>query len=149
MPVLNRKARRFVLRIISRVPGAYSALAFLLARRVSVRGWSMAPALLPDERLLFDRLAYVRRRPRAGEIVLVAHPLHPRLRMVKRVTGGPGDTVGGLIHPRVLHRGEYWVEGDNPDASTDSREFGPVARRDILGRAWLRYWPVERWKVLP
>jgi type IV secretory pathway protease TraF len=51
------------------------------------------------------------------------------------------------VHPRVLRRGEYWVEGDNADASTDSREFGPVARRDILGRAWVRYWPVEGWKV--
>lgn len=107
----------------------------------------MSPALLPDERLLFDRLAYVHRRPRIGDVVLVAHPLRPGLRLVKRVAGVPGDTVGGLVHPRVLHRGEYWVVGDNADASTDSREFGPVSRRDIRGRVWVRYWPVERWKV--
>lgn len=148
MPAFNRKARKLFLRIISAVPGLYALVAFVAARRVTVHGWSMAPTLLPEERLLFDRLAYARRRPRAGEIVLVAHPLRPRLRMVKRVTAGPGQTVGGLMHPRVLARGEYWVAGDNHDASTDSREFGPVSRREILGRAWIRYWPAERWKVL-
>ena len=148
MPVLDRKARKLLLRIISAVPGLYSLVAFVTARRVTVHGWSMAPTLIPGERLLFYRLAYVRRRPRTGEIVLVAHPLRPRLRMVKRVTAVPGQTVGGLMHPRVLAKGEYWVEGDNSDASTDSREFGPVSRREILGRAWVRYWPTERWKVL-
>ena len=83
-----------------------------------------------------------------GEIVLVAHPLRLQLRMVKRVTAVPGQTVGGLMHPRVLAKGEYWVEGDNTDASTDSREFGPLGRREILGRAWVRYWPAEGWTVL-
>jgi type IV secretory pathway protease TraF len=68
--------------------------------------------------------------------------------MLKRVAGVPGSTVGGLAHPRVLQRNEYWIEGDNPGASTDSREFGPVSRRHILGRAWLRYWPLERSRAL-
>ena len=63
--------------------------------------------------------------------------------MVKRLTGVPGDTFGG----RTLGRGEYWVVGDNAEESTDSRVFGPVRRRDLLGRAWVRYWPAERWKV--
>jgi signal peptidase I len=141
---VNRKSYRRLLRIISRVPGLYAAIAFLLARRVTVQGWSMAPTLLPDERLLFDRLAYTRRRPRRDDVVLVAHPLQPALRMVKRLTGVPGDTVD---HTITLRRGEYWVEGDS-EASTDSREFGPVRRSDLLGRAWLRYWPVERWRSL-
>jgi signal peptidase I len=64
--------------------------------------------------------------------------------MVKRVVGVPGDDIEDGA--RTLGRGEYWVEGDNADASTDSREFGPVRRADLLGRAWLRYWPVERWR---
>lgn len=141
---MSRKTRHRLLRLLSRVPGLYAVLAFALARRVSVRGWSMAPALLPGERLLFDRLAYTRDRPKAGEIVLVAHPLQPHLRMVKRLVGLPGDSVDGV---RLLGRGEYWVLGDNEDASTDSREFGPVRRGDLLGRAWIRYWPTDRWLV--
>jgi nickel-type superoxide dismutase maturation protease len=141
---MNAKTRRRLMRAVSRVPGLYSALAFVLARRTVVSGWSMAPALLPGERLLFDRLAYVRRRPRRGDVVLVAHPLEPALRMVKRITAMPGDVVEG---GRVLAPGQYWVEGDNPGLSTDSREFGPVERGDLLGRAWILYWPAERWRI--
>jgi signal peptidase I len=140
---MRRKTYRYLLRFVSRVPGVYATLAFFVARRITVRGRSMAPALLPGERLLFDRLAYVRNRPRAGDVVLVAHPLRRQLRIVKRLAGVPGDTLGG----RTLGRGEYWVLGDNADESTDSREFGPVRRRDLLGRAWVRYWPAQRWKV--
>jgi signal peptidase I len=140
---MSRKTRRRILRLLSRVPGLYAMLAFALARRVAVRGWSMAPTLLPGERLLFDRLAYSRHRPKAGDIVLVAHPLQPGLRMVKRLAGVPGETISGV----ALSRGEYWVLGDNEDASTDSREFGPLRRSDLLGRAWVLYWPTNRWQV--
>lgn len=140
---MSRKTRRALLRAASRVPGVYTALAFLLARRATVLGWSMAPTLLPGERLLFDRLAYVRDRPRAGDIELVAHPLRPELRLVKRLVGLPGEVIDG----RTLARGEYWVLGDNESESTDSREFGAVRRRDLLGRAWVRYWPTDRWRV--
>jgi len=140
---MRRKTYRYLLRFASRVPGVYATLAFFVARRITVRGRSMAPALLPGERLLFDRLAYVRNRPRAGDVVWVAHPLRPEPRMVKGLAGVPGDTIGG----RTLGRGDYWVLGDNADESTDSREFGPVRRRDLLGRAWVRYWPAERWSV--
>ena len=140
---MRRKTFRFLLRVASRVPGVYATLAFFVARRITVRGRSMAPALLPGERLLFDRLAYVGDRPRAGDVVLVAHPLRPELHIVKRLAGVPGDTLGA----HTLGRAEYWVLGDNADESTDSREFGPVRRRDLLGRAWVRHWPAERWKV--
>lgn len=150
---MSRKTRRALLRAVSRVPGVYTALAFVLARRSTVRGPSMTPTLLPGERLLFDRLAYVRRRPKAGDIVLVAHPLRPELLLVKRLVGVPGDVVegrplgGNLFGKNVSRGGEYWVLGDNESESTDSREFGAVRRRDLLGRAWLRYWPTERWEV--
>jgi signal peptidase I len=140
---MRRKTYRYLLRFASRVPGVYPTLAFFVAQRITVRGRSMAPALLPAERLLFDRLRYVRDRPRVGDVAWVAHPLRPELRMVKRLAGVPGDTLGG----RTLGRGEYWVLGDNTDGSIDSRVFGPVRRRDLLGRAWVRYWPAERWKV--
>jgi nickel-type superoxide dismutase maturation protease len=100
----------------------------------------MAPALIPGERLLFDRLAYVRDKPRTGDIVLVAHPKRPNLRLVKRLAVKPGDAGGGQNRAR----GEYWVLGDNESESTDSREFGPVRRGDLLGRAWVRYWPTDR-----
>ena len=140
---MRRKTYRYLLRFTSRVPGVYGTLAFFVARRITVRGRSMAPALLPSERLLIDRLAYVRNRPRANDVVWVLHPSRPELRMLKRLAGVPGDTFCG----RTLKRGEYWVLGDNAEESTDSRVFGPVRRRDLLGRAWVRYWPAERRSV--
>jgi signal peptidase I len=139
---MSRKTRRTLLKALSRVPGAYTFLAFLLARRVTVQGASMIPTLDPGERLLFDRLAYVWERPRIHDIVLVSHPLRAELRMIKRLAGVPGDAIEG----RTLARGEYWVVGDNAGKSTDSREFGPVRRSDLLGRAWVRYWPTDRWR---
>lgn len=91
----------------------------------------MYPALLPGERVLFDRLAYRRDRPAIGDIVLVQHPQHD-LRIVKRISAPPaGRTLAN----------EYWVEGDNVDGSTDSRDFGPLRRKHLLARAWLVYWP--------
>jgi nickel-type superoxide dismutase maturation protease len=138
-----RKTSRRLLRIISLVPGLYSSLAFAFARRVRIDGWSMYPALLQGERALFDRLAYRRDRPKAGDVALVQHPDRD-LRIVKRIKGVPGETVAG----KTLERGQYWVEGDNADGSTDSREFGPVRRKHLLARGWLIYWPSENWRNL-
>jgi inner membrane protease subunit 1 len=140
---MSRNPRR-LLRLISAVPGLYSLLAFLLARRVRIEGRSMAPAFLEGERALFDRLAYRRDRPRTGDIALVQHPGRPGLRLVKRIAAVPGQGAGG----RLLARGEYWVEGDNAGESTDSRDFGPVRRRHLLARGWLVYWPSEAWRRL-
>ncbi|MCH7998483.1 MAG: signal peptidase I, partial [Chloroflexi bacterium] len=81
------------LRTLLRLPGVYSLLAFLLGRRVVIRGWSMHPTLSPEERVLFDRLAYRQGEPGRGDVVLASHPKRPRLRIVKRVVGLPGDRV--------------------------------------------------------
>jgi len=154
-----------LIRSLDRIPGLYPLLAFLTARRVVVRGWSMHPTLSPGERVLFDRLAYQAGAPRRGDIVLAVHPARPGVRMIKRVAGVPGDSVppgpGGPLtgtsrgrddppgrlyapEPIVLQRDEYWLLGDADDVSTDSRQLGPFRRRDILARAWLVYWPPER-----
>ncbi len=141
---MSRKSYRRLLRLISLVPGLYALVAFACARRVRVHGRSMSPALLPGERVLFDRLAFTRNRPRVGDVALLQHPSRPELRVVKRVTAVAGDIVGGS----ALADGEYWVAGDNVGASTDSRSFGPVRRRHLLARAWLVYWPQENWRRL-
>ncbi len=141
---MSRKPYRRLLRLISLVPGLYALVAFACARRVRVHGRSMSPALLPGERVLFDRLAFTRNRPRAGDVALLQHPSRPDLRVVKRITAVAGDIIGGS----ALAAGEYWVEGDNVGASTDSRSFGPVSRRHLLARAWLVYWPQENWRRL-
>jgi signal peptidase I len=130
------------LRIISCLPGLYSLLAFVVARRVRVDGNSMYPELCEGDFLLFDRLAYVRDEPRAGDIVLARHPSRD-MRIVKRLVATPGQAVRGI----TLEGGQYWLEGDNAESS-DSRDFGPVTRRDLLARAWLVYWPAARLRAI-
>jgi nickel-type superoxide dismutase maturation protease len=84
----------------------------------------MAPTLLPGDWLL---VAYGV-PPRPGDLVVVRLPGRPLgvKRAVRRQDGG------------------WWVVGDNPAASTDSRTFGPVDPAAVLGRVLLRYWPLRR-----
>jgi signal peptidase I len=134
---MNRKTARSLVRLAVAALGLFPLLAFLAGRRVIVRGESMLPALRPSERVLFDRLAYARNLPRGGEIVLARHPARPRVRLIKRVAEQEG-----------LGPDEFWLIGDNAEGSTDSRTLGPFRREDILARAWVVYWPPERFRVL-
>jgi nickel-type superoxide dismutase maturation protease len=95
----------------------------------------MMPTLSPGERVLFDRLAYVIEEPRVGDVVLARHPARREVRIVKRVL-------------EVIGEGEYVLLGDNRNESTDSRTLGSFRREDIVGRAWVVYWPVERFRVI-
>ena len=104
--------------------------------RVAIAGGSMAPTLAPGD----WALAVPLRRPRVGDVVVVEHPGRPGYEMVKRITAGPGDRVG----ERLLAADEWWVEGDFVEASTDSRQFGPVRVDELKGKVVLVYWPKER-----
>lgn len=104
--------------------------------RVAVEGGSMAPELEPDDWLVAVRTGSIPR----GSIVVVEHPERLGFELVKRLTGVPGDTLGAL----VLGDDQYWIVGDRPEASTDSRWFGPVGRTAIKGVVVLRYWPPPR-----
>jgi mitochondrial inner membrane protease subunit 1 len=104
--------------------------------RVEVEGESMTPTLEPGDWLVAIRVRDVR----VGMLVVVEHPDRPGYGMVKRVAATPGEQFGD----RILGPDDYWVVGDNPDASTDSRHFGPVCSEAIGGRAAIRYWPIRR-----
>ena len=96
----------------------------------------MAPMLAPgDWALVASPSRYDRR-----DVVVVEHPGRPGYEMVKRIVGMPGDTVDG----RALADDEYWVEGDNGAASTDSRQFGPVRDEHLKARVLVVYWPRDR-----
>lgn len=59
------------------------------------------------------------------------------------------DTYTAQTKAETLKSDEYFVLGDNRAASLDSRYFGPVSRSQIVGRVWLRGWPLDRWKIFP
>lgn len=99
---------------------------------VEVQGGSMAPALLPGDRIVVESRSYQSRAPRPGEVVLAADPRKSDRELIKRVV-----TVDEVAAAADLR-------GDAPDESTDSRDFGAVPLTDIRWRAAFRYWPRER-----
>jgi nickel-type superoxide dismutase maturation protease len=99
---------------------------------VEVRGGSMAPSLLPGDRLLVESRTYRLRAPRPGEVVLAADPREPERELIKRVAAVDDDNASAELR------------GDDPAASTDSREFGAVPLTAIRWRAAYRYWPPQR-----
>jgi nickel-type superoxide dismutase maturation protease len=103
------------------------AWAALRPRRVEVVGGSMRPALEPGDRLVVVRL----RRPRPGDVVAVPDPREPGRLLVKRIAARrpPADLE---------------LRGDAPEASTDSRQFGPVPEHAVVGLAVYRYAPPDR-----
>lgn len=150
---------------------------YFLIQPFYVKGASMEPNFFDHEYLIIDELSYRLRNPERGDIVVFRYPNDPKQFFIKRVIGTPGETVeiaGGRIkifndkYPNgflleedtyldqaftattrtvTLKPSEYFVLGDNRIASLDSRYFGPVTRDAIVGRVWLRGWPLDRWKV--
>lgn len=136
-----------------------------LAQATIVYGQSMEPNLYERQRLIIDKVSYRFFPPERNDIVVIAIPGMEEM-LVKRVIGLPGETVevrNGVVYVNgaplpepfphdlgtesreaiVLGPLNYYVMGDNRDNSNDSRSFGPVQREYILGRVWLRYWPLD------
>lgn len=109
--------------------------------------------------------------PKRGEVIIFEFPNNPERDFVKRVIGLPGDTVeiqrGTVVvnsipldEPYITRRdtgnmgritvpeGGYFVLGDNRRASNDSRSWGPVPTENIIGRALVSFWPLNRWHGL-
>ncbi len=148
-------------------------IRYFLIQPFYVKGASMEPNFYDHEYLIIDELSFRFREPIRGEIVVFRYPRDPSQFFIKRVIGLPGETVevtGGNIiiynieHPNglileedylgdeqtngkervILGENEYFVFGDNRDASLDSRSFGPVTRKDLIGRVWVRGLPFSR-----
>jgi signal peptidase I len=124
----------------------------------------MLPLLMPGDRVLVDRGAFRHELPERGALVVFHDPERPGHRLLKRVSGlpddvllrgdqgfavGPASSVGEGIALRRLHPHELFVTGDNASVSRDSRRFGPIDRRRLIGRVWFRYAPAERAGPIP
>jgi signal peptidase I len=137
-----------------------------------VEGQSMAPTLEDQDRLIVNKLVYRIGEPRRGDIVMLYYPLNPDKSFVKRVIAEEGDTVrivDGRVYvndvpldddyvpaqyrshdewgPQVIPEGYYFVMGDHRNNSSDSRHWGMVPKRYIIGKVQLRWWPVPAARV--
>jgi signal peptidase I len=123
--------------------GATALAAFLRFRpfRVEVQGPSMAPTLEAGD----WAVATAGNRVRVGDVVVVVHPEHPGLEMVKRVRCEPGDVAPDGT---TLGQDRYWVEGDDPANSTHRPHSAPAPGGGTRGRVRFVYLPAERRRFL-
>jgi len=137
-----------------------------------VDGLSMAPTLEDHDRLIVNKLVYELGDPRPGDIVMLYYPLNPEKMFVKRVIAKEGDTVrivDGRVYvndiplrddyvpaefrshddwgPQVVQQGYYFVMGDHRNNSSDSRHWGPVPKKYIVGKVKVRWWPLQDAKI--
>ncbi len=132
-----------------------------------VEGQSMAPTLQDQDRLIVNKLTYRLGAPRRGDIVMLYYPVNPDKSFVKRVIAEEGDTVrivDGRVYvndiplddeyvpseyrshddwgPQMISEGYYFVMGDHRNNSSDSRHWGLVPKKYIIGKVLVRWWPL-------
>jgi signal peptidase I len=137
-----------------------------------VEGQSMAPTLADQDRLIVNKLAYRIGDPRRGDIVMLYYPINPEKSFVKRVIAEENDVVrivDGRVYvndvplrddyvqpdyrshddfgPQVVPEGYYFVMGDHRNSSSDSRHWGMVPKKYVIGKVQVRWWPVPHARI--
>jgi signal peptidase I len=118
-----------------------------------------------------DPIRYLFRRPQRGDVVVFRFPGNPDRDFIKRIIGEPGDTVevregivyingGALDEPYITSKPtytygpsevppkQYFALGDNRNNSYDSHVWGFLPEENIIGQAWLSYWPKDDWGLV-
>jgi signal peptidase I len=167
-----RILRSWVLDLLIAIGVSFFIILFVY-QPVRVEGGSMEPGLEDQEKIFINKLVYRWESISRGDIVVFRYPRDTRKSFIKRVIALPGDRVsisyghvyvnGKLIdepyvpeeyldtrsYPeKVVPANAYFVLGDHRSMSNDSRDFGPVLRSYIYGKAVFGYWPVEKLGVL-
>ncbi len=143
----------------------------MLTARIRVEGDSMEPSLVDGQFVIVNKLAYSLQDPQRGDIIVFRFPLNPERRFIKRIIGLPGDHVqvqdgqvfieGNLLNEPYLAvppayndrwdvgLNQVFVLGDNRNNSSDSQNWGALALEDIIGKAFLVYWPMDSMGWIP
>ena len=117
---------------------------FHVGRLWRVYGHSMSPVLNPGELVLVREGEYDAREPGHGELVAARPASLGGRACVKRIIGLPLERVEYEGGEWTLGPEEFFLMSDRTSHGTDSRSFGPVTRRELLGRVWARVWPWTR-----
>lgn len=155
---------------------AYLIITYV-GQRTQVSGSSMETTLSDGDNLLVDKLSYRFKEPERFDIIVFPFQYETNTYYIKRIIGLPGETIqidydgniyidgelleedygretiinpGRAIEPITLGEDEYFVMGDNRNNSLDSRDpsVGNIKRSDIIGKAWVRIWPLSKIGVL-
>lgn len=120
-----------------------------IAQPFLVSGASMEPTYKNGEYLIVDEISYKFQKPKKDEVIIFHNPKDPKIFFIKRIIGLPNENL--IIDGREikLKDNEYFVMGDNRDASSDSRIWGPVPGRLIVGRSMIRLWPLNKIGLSP
>lgn len=147
-----------------------------VGQRTEVSGSSMETTLSDKDQLIVDKMTYRFRDPKRYDIVVFPYQYQDNTYCIKRIIGLPGETVqilSGMVYidgmrldehygneimenpgiaeePLTLGEDEYFVLGDNRNNSSDSRasDVGLIHRKDLIGRAWIRVWPLSQIGVI-
>ena len=141
-----------------------------MTARFRVQGQSMEPTLHDGQHLLISKVSYWFNSPQRGDVVVFRPPSRPDEDYIKRIVGLPGEQLsieGGMVwidgapidEPYIANPGsysgawtlgedEYFVLGDNRSNSSDSHTWGPLQRGNMVGKAWVSYWPPEHWGMV-
>lgn len=161
--------------IVVVVAASYLIVTFV-GQRTEVSGSSMETTLSTGDQLIVDKISYRFRDPKRYDIVVFPYRYEENRYYIKRLIGLPGETVqivdgmvyingsplnehygneviedpGSAAEPITLGDDEYFVLGDNRNNSQDSRasNVGLIHRDELLGRAWVRIWPLDQFGVI-
>ena len=148
-----------------------------IAQPFIVSGSSMVPTFEDGQYLIIDEISYRFNDPKRDDIIVFRYPNDPKKFFIKRIIGLPNETVdikGNTVtiknkeHPDglvldqsfienisnnnthfELQDGEYFVMGDNRSASSDSRYWGAVSKKLLIGKVFLRLLPISKIGILP
>ena len=148
----------------------YGAVNFTTGR-FRIESISMLPNLQPGQYVIVDKVSYRLGKPQRGDVVVFQYPLAPEKDYIKRVIGLPGETIfvsNGVVsingqrlqEPYIaappslggawtLGPDQYFMMGDNRNNSSDSRSWGPLDRKYLIGKAVFVYWPPPVWGWVP
>lgn len=165
IPVAKETIKFIIISLLIVVP-----FRIWIAQPFIVSGASMEPNFSNGDYLIIDELTYKIRNPERGEVVILKAQNSP-IFYIKRVIGLPDEKVeiknnriyiynsenknGFALHESYLQKAEtypedyfelkndeYLVLGDNRPRSFDSRQFGAVSQKNIIGKFFVRLWPV-------
>lgn len=151
----------------------FALIYLFVAQFHKVSGNSMFPTYHNGDYLITEKVSYKLGTPKRGDVIVLKNPRDESQDFIKRILALPGDTIkiegnfayvnGSRVNETYLPadtptrsgafltegvevkagENQYFVLGDNRNHSSDSREWGAITQKEIVGKAFFRYWPPQ------